>query len=265
MPGLPTAQTMNVMPVSDGSLWVGQVSGPVHVDLRRGVATAYGRESGLQNLWISSIAVDPENRIWAGTGNGLYRQVHRGGRTFFAREELPQERGTDLVYTSLVDHAGRLWVGTWGGLLRLEAGRWTRLTTSDGLLHNRVSQLAEAKDGSLWVGYAEPLGVSHLVSGGGRRRGNTSPAKMVCGRMRYPSSDATGGVGPGWEQTNASTFSMEVPGGTSTTPTAWFGTTATPFGPTPTAASGSARAGASPISGFLPRGCRSARNPLGCC
>jgi ligand-binding sensor domain-containing protein len=169
LPGLPIAQTMSLMPVSDGSLWLGQVSGPVHVDLRRGVATAYGRESGLQNLWISSIAADPENRIWAATGNGLYSQVRRGGRTLFAREELPQERGTDLVYTSLVDRAGRLWAGTWGGLLRLEAGRWTRLTTSDGLLNNRVSQLAEAKDGSLWVGYAEPLGVSHLVSEGGRR------------------------------------------------------------------------------------------------
>jgi signal transduction histidine kinase/ligand-binding sensor domain-containing protein/CheY-like chemotaxis protein len=169
VPGLPIAQTISLAPAPDGSLWVGQVSGPVHVDLRRGAATAYGPESGLRNPWITSIAADPENRIWVGTPNGLYRQVRRGGRTLFEQQELPPGRGTDLLYTSLVDRKGRLWVGTWGGLLRLEAGRWTRLTTSDGLLHNRVSQLAEAKDGSLWIGYVEPLGVSQLVFDGGHR------------------------------------------------------------------------------------------------
>jgi len=164
VPGLPAAQTISLAPAPDGSLWVGQVSGPVQVDLRRGVATAYGLESGLRNLWTTSIAPDPENRIWISTPNGLYRRVRLEGRTLFERQELPLGRGTDLLYTSLVDRGGRLWVGSWGGLLRLEAGRWTRLTTGDGLLHNRVGQLAEAKDGSLWVGYVEPLGVSQLVS-----------------------------------------------------------------------------------------------------
>jgi signal transduction histidine kinase/ligand-binding sensor domain-containing protein/CheY-like chemotaxis protein len=169
VPGLPTAQTISIAPTPDGSLWVGQVSGPVRVDLRRGAATAYGLESGLRNPWTTSITADPENGIWVSTPNGLYRRVRRGGRTLFERQELPLGRGTDMLYTSLVDRKGRLWVGSWGGLLRLEAGRWTRLITSDGLLHNRVSQLAEARDGSLWVGYVEPLGVSQLVSDGGRR------------------------------------------------------------------------------------------------
>jgi signal transduction histidine kinase/ligand-binding sensor domain-containing protein/CheY-like chemotaxis protein len=169
VPGLPAAQTISLASAPDGSLWLGQVSGPVRVDLQRHVATAYGLESGLRNLWTTSIAADPENRIWVTTPNGLYRQVRRGGRMLFERQELPPGRGTDLLYTSLVDRKGRLWVGSWGGLLRMEAGRWTRLTTSDGLLHNRVTQLAEAKDGSLWVGYAEPLGVSQLRSDGARQ------------------------------------------------------------------------------------------------
>jgi signal transduction histidine kinase/ligand-binding sensor domain-containing protein/CheY-like chemotaxis protein len=169
-PGLPAGATTGLARAPDGSMWLAQASGAVHVDLRRGVATAYGRESGLENPWVSTIAVDPQNRVWAGTTNGLYLAVSRGGSLRFERQTLPSERQTEFVETSLVDRKGRLWVGGWGGLLRLEGGQWTRLTTADGLLHDRVSKLAEAQDGSLWVGYAEPVGVSQLAFEGSHPR-----------------------------------------------------------------------------------------------
>ncbi|MGA2040260.1 MAG: two-component regulator propeller domain-containing protein [Bryobacteraceae bacterium] len=162
MPGLPATVTGGMAWAPDGSMWLAQASGAVHVDLRRNQATAYGRESGLENPWVSTIAVDPNNRVWAGTTNGLYLAVSHRGSLRFARQTLPSEGKTEYVETSLVDRKGRLWVGGWGGLLRFEAGTWTRLTTADGLLHDRVTELAEAQDGSLWISYAEPVGVSQL-------------------------------------------------------------------------------------------------------
>jgi signal transduction histidine kinase/CheY-like chemotaxis protein/ligand-binding sensor domain-containing protein len=171
IPGLPAGVTAGLAWAPDGSMWLAQASGPVHVDLRRGVATAYGRESGMDNPWVSTIAVDPQNRVWAGTTNGLYLAARRGGGSLrFERQRLPAEGKTEYVETSLVDRTGRLWVGGWGGLLRLEAGRWTRFTAADGLLNDRVSKLAEAPDGSLWISYAEPVGVSQLVFDGQRPR-----------------------------------------------------------------------------------------------
>ena len=169
-PGLPGGVTTGLAWAHDGSMWLAQASGAVHADLRRGVATAYGRESGLENPWVSTIAVDPQNRVWAGTTNGLYLAVSRGSSLRFERQTLPPGHEIEYVETSLVDRKGRLWVGGWGGLLRLEAGRWTRLTTADGLLHDRVGKLAEAQDGSLWISYVEPVGVSQLVFDGPRPR-----------------------------------------------------------------------------------------------
>jgi signal transduction histidine kinase/ligand-binding sensor domain-containing protein len=171
LPGLPAAQTTALMPVPDGSLWVGQVSGALQIDRGRGHLTAYGRESGLSNPWITTEAFDHQGRVWLGTPSGLYHSVSDGAGSpitlRFERETLPLERGPDFVLTSQVDRKGRLWVGTTGGLLRLEAGRWTRFTTSAGLLHNSVAHLGEASDGSLWVAYMEPVGVSHLIADNG--------------------------------------------------------------------------------------------------
>ncbi len=178
VPGFPAAQATALEQASDGSFWVGQVGGAVHLDLRRGDlrrgdvrwgnVTAYGREAGLQNPWITALAVDPQNRVWLCTPNGLYASATRGDGTAFERQDLSLERGADYLYDALVDRKGRLWVAGWGGLLRLEGGRWTRFTTRDGLLHNRVAHLGQGKDGSLWVSYVEALGVSHLVSEGQR-------------------------------------------------------------------------------------------------
>jgi ligand-binding sensor domain-containing protein len=164
--------------------------------------------------------------------------VRHAGRTLFERQELPLGRGTDMLYTSLVDRKGRLWVGSWGGLLRLEAGRWTRLTTSDGLLHNRVSQLAEARDGSLWIGYVEPLGVSQLVSDGGRRtwRHFSSKDGLRSDAVSFIGADLRGWTWVGTDQ------GVDVLDGRSwrhfdhTDGLVW--TTATPFGPIRTAACG---------------------------
>ncbi len=48
---------------------------------------------------------------------------------------------------------GSLWVGTHGGgLIRLKDGEWTRYTTREGLLDNRLWELERGRDGSLWIG-----------------------------------------------------------------------------------------------------------------
>lgn len=48
---------------------------------------------------------------------------------------------------------GRLWVGTWEGLLVREEGRFRRIGTADGLSHKMVLSLAEdPATGDLWVG-----------------------------------------------------------------------------------------------------------------
>jgi signal transduction histidine kinase/ligand-binding sensor domain-containing protein/ActR/RegA family two-component response regulator len=166
LPGLPAAVTAGMAWAADGSMWLAQGNGATHVDPRSGVAVTYGKEAGLGSGWVGTIAVDGQNRVWAGVANGLYLAVGSAGSLRFERQTLPLERGSEHIDTSLVDRKGRLWVGGSGGLLRLEAGRWTRLTKADGLPFDQVAKLAEAPDGSLWISYTQPGVVSQLVFDG---------------------------------------------------------------------------------------------------
>jgi len=61
----------------------------------------------------------------------------------------------NYVFAAEVDDGGRgIWFGTWGGGLSLfdGASQWRNFTTADGLPGNIVYSLAEASDGTLWIG-----------------------------------------------------------------------------------------------------------------
>jgi signal transduction histidine kinase len=51
-----------------------------------------------------------------------------------------------------VDTEGVLWVATFGGLARYQAGKWTRYTKNEGLASNSLGYLLEDGHGYLWVG-----------------------------------------------------------------------------------------------------------------
>ena len=169
VPGVAAAQTVEFSFGPDGSLWLARADGVVQVDPGGRSARKYGQESGIRNPFISAIVPDSRG-VWVCTPNGLYRGEGRGAGMRFQLQDLSLERGADFFYTCFADRQGRLWAAGWGGLLRLQDGRWTRFTTSNGLLHNRIYNLAEARDGSLWIGYSESLGISHLVFEGDKAR-----------------------------------------------------------------------------------------------
>jgi signal transduction histidine kinase/AmiR/NasT family two-component response regulator/streptogramin lyase len=162
--GLPQAQTSHIEQASDGALWVSQRTGAVRIDVKRNRAELYSSNSGLEGSPVGSISTGPKGAVWVGTGRGLYRAETVAGAIHFTRERLPGERKPDYVYTSLLDRNGRLWVAAWDGLLRFENGAWKRLKKEDGLLSDHVAYLAEGADGSLWIGYFDPVGLSQLVS-----------------------------------------------------------------------------------------------------
>jgi signal transduction histidine kinase len=68
-------------------------------------------------------------------------------------EHLVEEHlGGGAVQAICEDHAGRLWIGTEGGLSCRANGQFTNLTTEAGLSANAVTALYEDKDHDLWVG-----------------------------------------------------------------------------------------------------------------
>ena len=49
-------------------------------------------------------------------------------------------------------------------------GRWSRLTTREGLKSNSVAHVTETDDGAIWIAYGEPFGLSRLTGPDTARR-----------------------------------------------------------------------------------------------
>lgn len=89
-------------------------------------------------------------------------------------------RSLGNVYAIAQTSDGYLWIGADAGLLRFDGARfahWESLSTTE-LPHAAVTALAASRDGTLWVGFADSLGVRHVgrgkelpISDDGRGRG----------------------------------------------------------------------------------------------
>jgi len=79
-----------------------------------------------------------------------------------APAELENTQAMDI----LPDTRGRVWVTTREGLSCLRNGRWERITTQQGLLHDKVTYVAEAPDGAIWLAYRDPIGLTRVSPDG---------------------------------------------------------------------------------------------------
>jgi ligand-binding sensor domain-containing protein len=126
-----------------GDLWVASWDGVFHFHGDR--ASRIDTVVGLPHNSVFGITGDGHGTVWASTGQGLAEI--KGDHVTSTRFELAGE-----AECALVDRAGRLWVGTSGGLDLFEGGRVRHFTTEQGLLANFVTVLAEDRDGNLWIG-----------------------------------------------------------------------------------------------------------------
>ncbi len=103
----------------------------------------------LARHYVSALAEGPDGTVWAGSvSEGLFR--FRGGKL----DAINAGRGLsdNLVESLLMDHEGKLWVGTHGGLNRLQAGNLAALSHNEGLGYGAVQGLAEVAPGVVWAG-----------------------------------------------------------------------------------------------------------------
>jgi ligand-binding sensor domain-containing protein/signal transduction histidine kinase len=168
----------------DGSLWAGTEGGGL-LRLRGNRLRVYSSNDGLTEGFVRSVYEDDRGRLWVGTDDGLFvlegerlRRVdqgtafasmgvhsitedhkHRiwaGGSRLIAIDRdgherdfpLPGAYSENTVKRILETRDGTLWVGTVGGLQRLEHGRFR---TVPGI-HATVRSLLQTSDGTLWIG-----------------------------------------------------------------------------------------------------------------
>ncbi len=142
---------------SDGYLWIGTGGG---VSRFNGTTfRTYTVADGLPHNWTNAIAEDSDGRLWIGTRGGLAVYDGRTFRTYTTADGLPH----DIVQALRPAPGGGMWIGTEGGASFFDGATFTSYTTADGLLHDVVNDVVVARDGAVW--FATDGGVSRLADG----------------------------------------------------------------------------------------------------
>jgi len=156
--------------------------------------TVENTAGGLPNDWVYGLAAGKNGEIWMATEGGLARYLdgkwsnwqHDDGlgadydlvrnQIRFTRDPAKEsshharqkrEMGlmnVDIAYNPnyiislLVDDAGVVWCGTWGGgLSRFDGNEWKTFSVRDGLPGNHVFMLGRESQGRMWVGTGNGL------------------------------------------------------------------------------------------------------------
>jgi signal transduction histidine kinase/ligand-binding sensor domain-containing protein len=139
----PIESTGVVYQDAQNQLWVGGLNGVLKRE-GNGFSVVLGPRDLDGNI-VTAILKNAGG-LWAGGTRGIVLIPPEGGlKRFTTRDGLPNE----LVRALYEDRAGSLWVGTYGGLSRLEKGRFVSLPKDD---RGWVWCLFEDREGDLWVG-----------------------------------------------------------------------------------------------------------------
>jgi ligand-binding sensor domain-containing protein/signal transduction histidine kinase len=150
--GLPQQTVQAVAQTQDGFLWIGTTGGLLRFDGSRFVTFERGNTPAFHENSVFSLMTARDGTLWIGTeGGGLVRMRDGRFRTFGASDGLLD----GFVRATLEDKTGAIWIGTDNGLFRLANGtaeRASRVDGSSAIPAMAVHALAQARDGTVWVG-----------------------------------------------------------------------------------------------------------------
>ena len=198
--GLASDTVYEILPRTDGSLWVATEGGLLRGS-RRQYGVVWARVPGLSGFPVHSLQADPRGDLWIGTETrGAARMDARTGRVQwfgdeqglsgkaayklrFDREQrlwaatdaglfmasAPYQkfsRVTELPSTRFWAVAegtdGTIWAGGVGGLFEYASGSWKNYTRADGLSNTEVLSLGAGANGTMWIGYRYGGGIDRI-------------------------------------------------------------------------------------------------------
>ena len=170
-------KVLAVLQDSDGGVWAGTEQGVFFdADAAPGgvpVVQYQAQRDGLINNHVRAIAADRDGGRWFGTIAGVSR--YAGGSWQEIRD--PTVAG-QRINTTLVDRAGRTWVGTESaGLVLRDGVNWQRVTGAQGLSDNRIVMLFEDRAGRIWV--STGTGAGYFAASGPLQFTEVSGAGLV--------------------------------------------------------------------------------------
>jgi signal transduction histidine kinase/CheY-like chemotaxis protein len=110
---------------------------------------------------VHRLLIDSENRLWVLGHGGVYRSSSTvlDEPIHFVRQDLPLEAKEQSFFNAAQDGDGCLWIASSNGLYRYAHNRWYRYGEKDGL-HSASIHSITISNGSVWLGYTSPMGIS---------------------------------------------------------------------------------------------------------
>ena len=167
-PELASKMILSIAHARDNSLYAGTGNdGLIRIDGRTGKYEKVMLSPGA-GAFAPQVLIDREDRLWVTTRGGLYRSngPASGGVPAFSPQPVPDLNPKEIFEQLVEDPQGRIWAASTRGVVYGDRGRWTRLTTREGLRNDNTAMIAAAPDGSIWVGYIDALGLTHLIPDG---------------------------------------------------------------------------------------------------
>lgn len=132
-----------------GGILIASRHGLFHLDA---AMERWKRVEGLPDGDVSSVLVDQQGRLWAGTTEGVYWQGAEG--VPFSRVPMPDVMARDPVSALYQGFSGRIWFGTRQGRVGSVSPDLGMLDLEEALPGSgyRVTSLAERRQGTLWIG-----------------------------------------------------------------------------------------------------------------
>lgn len=131
-------------------LWVGTSKGVNKVDYLQGnLVASYNRDNGLANEYVFAIEVDNQQRVWFGTNAGGISILDKGQfKTYFPLHGLADY----WVYSFTQQPDGKMWVGTWAGVNRIDPETEKFETFVKELINEWVYGMDIDASGTVWFG-----------------------------------------------------------------------------------------------------------------
>ena len=149
--GLPSANILSALPISQDRVLTGTEHGPAWIDPRLGSAGPLFSGKKWTYGQVSGIGTNPDGSIWAGTFSGAILRIDPKTGRVNETAKLPE-----LIVGAVQDPAGRVFFSTAGGIYEREAGAINaaphRIPAADALAGDsaRVSTSCVAPNGAVW-------------------------------------------------------------------------------------------------------------------
>jgi len=147
--GLAAEYVYGILPMKDGSLWVGTGSGLFRKNHSES-GESFVPVRGFDAVVVHSLIAAPNGDIWAGSEDRGVARIEPGTLTAKWIGDAEGLTGKN-VYDLRIDHENRLWAATEAGLFMAPApnSRFSRITE---LPATRMWGVVEATDGTVWAG-----------------------------------------------------------------------------------------------------------------